>query len=70
MGIPIGFSVDTGWVWGSKSNPHSSPVSMHDVLMGASARVQKQLLAADAGGSVCTRLINLPATCTTGCGLA
>jgi len=24
MGIPTGFSVGMGWVWGLKSNPHGS----------------------------------------------
>ena len=27
VGIPTGFSVGMGWVWGLKSNPHGSPVS-------------------------------------------
>jgi len=26
VGIPTGFSVGMGWVWGLKSNPHGSPV--------------------------------------------
>jgi len=28
MGIPIGFSMGMGWVWGLKSNPHGSPVRL------------------------------------------
>jgi len=26
VGIPTGFSVGMGWVWGLKFNPHGSPV--------------------------------------------
>jgi len=27
VGIPTGFSVGMGWVWGFKLNPHGSPES-------------------------------------------
>ena len=31
VGIPTGFSVGMGWVWGLKSNPNGSPAKIPDL---------------------------------------